>query len=111
MYKVIFELIKCPLGLPISPLYEYVLLLIINRIAFQLAWDKSPGGKWGSTIHWVVRVPVFLVIWVITYFVIFVVKWLIANWFQAVCIIIGLVILSGLIIMFIKSRNISENEN
>ena len=36
MYKFIFELITDPLGLPISVIWEYIILIIINEIAFEL---------------------------------------------------------------------------
>lgn len=80
MYKFLFELIVEPLGLPIYFIYEYMILLIISEFAFHIAWDATPGGKWGSEIHWFVRVISFLVIWFLTYSVILVLKWIISNW-------------------------------
>lgn len=68
MYKIIFELLTNPLGLPISALYEYLILLILNEIAFQIAWNTSPGGRFGWEIHWAVRIPAFIILWAIIYF-------------------------------------------
>lgn len=110
MYKVIFELIKEPLDLPVSPLYEYLLLLILNVVAFQVAWNASPGGKSGSDIHWLVRVSTFLIIWAISYTVIFVGKWLLTNWILVVSILIGLITLAGITIILIKSRRNNLNQ-
>jgi hypothetical protein len=67
LYKFIFTLLTDPLGLPISPIWEYVILAILNEIAFKIAWNVSPGGAWGSEIHWAVRIPFFCVMWAITY--------------------------------------------
>jgi hypothetical protein len=110
MYKFIFELIKEPLGLPISPLYEYLLLIVINEIAFHVAWKASPGGSFGSEIHWLVRVPTFLTIWLITYLVIFVLKWFISNWILIVGVILGFIVLIGLIKMLFRNRSTRENK-
>ena len=66
-------------GLPIDALYEYVIFLVLNFIAYKIAWDASPGGRWGSEIHWSVRIVVFAVLWAITYGVIAAVKWLLEN--------------------------------
>ena len=104
MYKAIFELLKEPLGLPVSPLYEYLLLFILNEIAFQVSWNASPGGKWGSDIHWLVRVPTFIVMWIILYTVIFVGNWLLANWILVGSILIAFITSIGITFMFIKSR-------
>jgi hypothetical protein len=38
-------------------------------------------------------------------------KWLITNWILIFCILIGLIILLGITIIFIKSRHISEDES
>lgn len=110
MYKLIFELLKEPLGLPISPLYEYLLLFIINEIAFQIAWNKSPGGKWGSEIHWLIRIPTFLIIWAVTYFVIFVGKWLVANWVIVLSVLLGVITVMGIVILFAKRKAIKKQE-
>ncbi len=96
MYKFIFELITDPLGLPINPIWEYVILLALNEIAFQIAWNASPGGKWGSEIHWAVRIPMFIVLLAITYAIIVAVKWIFANWILVISIICGIAVVSGI---------------
>lgn len=80
MYKFIFTLLTDPLGLPISPIGEYVLLAFLNEIAFKIAWNTSPGGTWGSEIHWAVRITIFCVMWAITYGIIWTIKWVTADW-------------------------------
>ena len=104
MYKTIFELLKEPLGLPVSPLYEYLLLFVLNEIAFQVSWNASPGGKWGSGIHWLVRVLTFIIMWIILYTVIFVGNWLLANWILVGSILMALITSIGIAFIFIKSR-------
>ena len=40
MFKFIYDLITDPLGLPIEWYYEWLILLIIDRIAYLVAYDK-----------------------------------------------------------------------
>ena len=79
IFKLIFEILTDPLGLPINALWEYLILAIINVVAFKIGWDASPGGTWGSAIHWAVRLVAFVIIWAITYGIIALAKWLFAN--------------------------------
>ena len=94
IYSFIFDLLTDPLSLPISPLWEYVILLIIAEIAFQIAWNATPGGYGGSTIHWFVRIIVFAGMWAVPYAVIAMGQFVWAHWIPIVCIIGGLVAVS-----------------
>ena len=104
MFKVIFELINDPLGLPINPIWEYVILLVLNEIAFQIAWNASPGGRWGSEIHWAVRLPMFIVLWAITYAIISAVKWICANWILVLFLIGGIAVVIGITAIILLNR-------
>lgn len=101
LYKFIFTLLTDPLGLPIHPFWEYVILFVLNEIAFKIAWNASPGGAFGSEIHWAVRIPAFIVLWAITYGIIWAVKWIIVNWMLVLCIL-GAAILAGVVTVAIK---------
>ena len=48
MLKLFYTLLTDPLGLPIEPLWEYVILLIVGEIVHEIAWNASPGGRLGS---------------------------------------------------------------
>ena len=109
MYKFIFEIITDPLGLPISVMWEYVILLLLNEIALQTAWNASPGGKWGSEIHWAVRIPTFIFLWGITYGVIYIAKWIWTNWILVFSILGGIVALAGILTIIIL--NVKKNRN
>ncbi len=104
MYKFLFELITNPLGLPINPIWEYVILLVLNEIAFQIAWNASPGGKWGSEIHWAVRLPMFIILWAVVYGIIAAVKWVCANWILIVAIIGGIAVICGIVAIVLLNR-------
>lgn len=77
MLKFFFELLTSPLGLPIDAIWEYVILAVIAAVAFCIGWVVSPGGEWGSAIHWVVRFVAFIVLWATVYGIIAAVNWII----------------------------------
>lgn len=113
MYKFIFEIITDPLGLPISLIGEYIILLILNEIAFCIAWKASHGGICGSEIHWAVRIPTFIVLWAIIFGVISFVKWICANWIIILSIIVGLVVIAGIstiVVLTVKKKRSRKNE-
>lgn len=104
MFKFLFEILTDPLGLPINALWEYLIIAVINAVAFKIAWEASPGGFGGSAIHWAVRLIAFVIIWAVTYGVIALAKWIFANWIIALCIVAGIVVL-GIVIAVIVNRN------
>ena len=113
MLKLLFTLLTDPLGLPIHALWEYVILAVINEIAYRIAWEASPGGFGGSTIHWVVRAISFVIVWAVTYFVITVVKWIFAHWVLIVCIPGAILLVAGIaaIIILRKSKQTVGEKN
>lgn len=76
----IFNLIISPLGLPIPAIWEWCILMIVNILAFRIAWEVSPGGDFGSIIHWIVRLAVFILIWAVLYWIIVGLKFVVTNW-------------------------------
>lgn len=106
--KLLYEIIISPFGLPVNPILEYLLLAIIGIIAFRIAWDASPGGFFGSIIHYVVRTATFIIMWAVTRIIITVIKWIIANTIMTIVIgasVIVLVVLTVFIISFIRRKN------
>ena len=83
MYKIIFSILVDPLGLPISAVYEYIILIIIGEIAYRISYWKVgdfidegflPSKNLARMAHWIIRFVVYFLIWgVIRLFV-----WLIA---------------------------------
>ena len=62
MLKLLYTLFTDPLGLPIEPLWEYVILLNVGEIVHEIAWNASPGGTFGSLIYWVTKLLAFVII-------------------------------------------------
>lgn len=88
MFKFIFDLVTEPLGLPIEWYKEWIILAIIERIGYYIAYEKVnglyhshmiSGGMSGSFFHWVIKSFYVIVIWAITYCAIAVGKFVLEN--------------------------------
>ncbi|MBQ8836962.1 MAG: hypothetical protein IJ002_05605 [Clostridia bacterium] len=104
IYSLIFDIITDPLGLPISWICEYIILLVVGAIAYKIAWNVSPGGLFGSEIHWFVRILAFIVIWAIIYAVIWTVKLIVAHWVTVICILGGILLISAIITYVVRRK-------
>ena len=102
MWKFLYELLVSPLGLPIDPIWEYIILLIVGEIVHIKAYSISPGGRFGSIIYWITKLIVFIIIWAILYILIFILNFIIANWILV--LIISISIIALLLIFIIKKK-------
>ena len=59
--------ITLPLGLPINPILEFIIMAIIGEVVFQLAYKAAGelGGSRGerSFWHWLIRIPLYFIVW------------------------------------------------
>ena len=111
MMKFIFELLTSPLGLPIPWYIEYIILLVVNTVAFELAFaavgklysgNIIHGKKTGSVLHWIIRIFAFFVLWAILYGLISFVKLCIAHWIWVVSILGAIILLFLSILITVK---------
>lgn len=109
--KLIFELLTSPLGLPIPWYIEYIILIVVNTVAFELAFaavgklysdNIIHGKKTGSVLHWIVRILAFLVLWAVLYGLIAFAKLCIAHWIWVVSILGAIILLSLSILITVK---------
>ena len=116
MFKFIFDLATEPLGLPIEWYYEWLILGVIGFIAYLFAYDKVgdmyhshviSGRMSGSFFHWLIRAACFIGLWAVTYGVIWIGKFVIANKILVGSIagIILLLIIVVRILLWKHSRN------
>ena len=122
MFKLLFEFLTEPLGLPIEWYYEYVILAVVGFIAYIIAFrcvgsmyreGFISGRSAGSFFHWLICLIFFVIIWAVTYGVIALIKWLCANWVLVLCVLGGIVLLAAIIaitISIVKKRNTSSEE-
>lgn len=75
-FKFMFERLTDPLGLPINALYEYIILAVIGAVAYGIAYSKVgdmyhggliSGRTEGSFFHWLIRLILFVGLWLLTY--------------------------------------------
>ncbi len=97
-----------PLGLPIAWYWEYIVLTIIGLISFKIGWAVSPGGKWGSIIHWTVRLLAFVGLWAVTRGVIVAAKWMMVHYILclSICATIVVCLIGISIFKFTKNKNL-----
>lgn len=109
--KFIFEILTSPLGLPIPWYIEYIILLVVNTVAFELAFatvgklysdNIIHGKKTGSIVHCFIRLLAFFALWAVLYGLIALVKLCIAHWILVVSILGAIIIFSLLILITVK---------
>ena len=97
IFKFLFERATDPLCLPINALYEYILLAVIDAIAYGIAYSKVgdmyhggliSGRTEGSFFHWLIRFILFVGLWLLTYGAIQGYFFVTANW-QIILMIAG----------------------
>lgn len=97
IFKFLYERATDPLGLPIDPLYEYVILAVIDFIVYKIAYDEVrymyhdgwiDGKTAESFFHWLIRAFLFVVIWFVVYSIIQVYFGVVENW-QIILMIVG----------------------
>jgi len=96
--KLLYELLISPLGLPINPIWEYLIILLIGEIVHEIAYKVSPGGAFGSLIYWLTKIVAFFVIWAFLYFTIIAIQFIIDNWI--ICLLIACVLLIGIVFFY-----------
>ena len=103
--RFFYTIITNPLGLPISPIWEYLFLLVVGEIVHEIAWNVSPGGEFGSFIYWITKPLAFVAIWAILYGIISAIKFIVAHWIWFTFVWLFLLTLT---ISFIRIKNVKK---
>ena len=122
MYKFLFELAIEPLGLPLDWYWEWIILLVIQEIVYEIAYAKVgglyrsgiiSGSAMGSFFHWLIRFIYFVVFWAVTYGIIWIGKFIFAHWKVILFVLLGIIVivLLGKIIQLRINRNRNKKEN
>lgn len=117
--RFLFDKITDPLGLPIAWYWEWIILAIIAFSAYAIAFravgnlyddGMISGSTAGSLLHWIIRLIVFVVIWAVTYFVIWLAKLIFAHWLLIVSILGGILVVAALVCLIVRyTRKGGEN--
>ena len=94
MKSFIFDLITSPLSLFENPIHNYIAMAVIGAIAFAIAFravgELGLRGEVGAIAHWIIRLFVFVFIWLLCCVAIKIITFIINNW---LVIIISIVLL------------------
>ena len=102
IFGFIFDKFTDPLILPIEPLYEWIILGIIELIAYSVSFrivgdmydDGSTNSNFlGSLFHWGIRLLIFVAIWFSVYLTTVIAQWVIAHWVLILSVLGGMVAL------------------
>lgn len=106
IFSFIFDMAIDPLGLPVEWYWEWLILGVIEFAAYIIAY-RSVGNLYsdgwiygrtaGSILHWLIRFVVFVLIWAMSYGVIWFAKLFIAHWIIIVSILGGLLTLVAIV--------------
>ena len=114
MYKLIFNILTDPLGLPVPLYWEWIILFIIGEISYRVAYikvgflyrnDFISGRQQGSLLHWVIRLICYLVIWGITRGIIFIFRFIMSHIFICIGILIMAIIATVTTIIVMHNRH------
>ena len=110
LFNFIYRRIIDPLTLPVDPLYEWIFLFVIELIAFifsfrivQNMYDTGDisGSFLGRIFHWIIRILIFILIWVVVYWAVVITQCIIDNWVLALCVFTGIILVAfAIIVMF-----------
>lgn len=111
--KGVFDFIKLPLSLPISPIWDFVICAIIGEIACQIAFHFAGeiGDSSGERLlfHWIIRIPLYFIMWLLACFIIIVVRFFINHLWALVPT--GVLIVGGIIFLFLIRRKRKNMQN
>ena len=114
MWKFLYELFTSPLGLPIDPIWEWLIILVVGEIAHEIAYWVSPGGKaFGSAIYWITKLLTFVAMWLLLYGIIVAIQFVARYWIWFLCIGSGAAAMVGIIVWitrYKKNKKGAENE-
>lgn len=116
----LFDRLVDPLGLPIEAWKEYLILLAIGEIAYIIAFyvvgrmydnHDISSSESGSIFHWGIRLTVFVIMWAVTYGVIWLAQF-IATHIWWIISILGVISIALTVVRICINRKFnSANED
>ena len=112
LFSFCFEQITDPLALPLHPLAEWIILTVLHKIAYKLAFSKVgdcyrvgiiSGGTVGSALHWLFRTIIFIAFWAGINVVIAVYLFITEHWRMIIGVICGIVLLALAVVLAYKA--------
>lgn len=113
VFSFVFDRITDPLGLPIEWYWEWIILAVVGIAAYIIAYravgdlysDGWIGGSTaGSVLHWIIRLIAFIIIWAITYGVIWLVRFITAHLVIVLSAIGGVLLIAAATIVALRVK-------
>lgn len=105
MLKFLYELFTSPLGLPIDPIWEWLIILAVGELAHEIAYWVSPGGKeFGSFIYWTTKFLTFIAMWAVLYGIIVAIQFVAKYWVWFLSVGCGIAAMAGIVIWIVKYK-------
>ena len=109
--SALWNFITLPLGLPIEPIWSFIGMLIIAEVAYRVAYAYGAMGDTSierGIIHWIVRIPLYLALWILACVVIAAYR-IIKRYWVAILLLLMVVVIVAVI--YIKKKRVNSNEN
>ena len=96
VFRLCFEYLTDPLSLPLDPLVEWIILVVMHELAYRLSFsmvrDLYRSGiissrLVGSFLHWFFRTTCFLGTWAGINFAIATYRFIAKHWLMIICAI------------------------
>ena len=110
MLKLLFEFLTSSFSLSENPISNYIIMAVVGYIAFLMAYnivgwfyytDIIEGKGVGQILHWVIRLFIFVIIYLIAAVAIRIYKWVMGIpmyvWWVVMIIIIGIILIVAII--------------
>ena len=111
VFSFILDRITDPLGLPIEWYWEWIILAVVGLAAYIIAYRAVgdlysdgwiDGSTAGSVLHWIIRLIAFIIIWAITYGVIWLVRFITVHWVIVLSVLGGVLLTAATIITLLQ---------
>lgn len=112
----LFDRIIDPLGLPIEAWKEYLILLAISEIAYIIAFyvvgrmydnQDISSSAGGSIFHWGIRLTVFVIMWAVTYSVIWLAQF-VATYIWWIIGVLGVIAIALIVVRICINRKFNS---
>ena len=118
MLKLLFEFLTSSFSLSENPISNYIIMAVVGYIAFLLAFnivgwfyytDIIEGKGVGQILHWVIRLFIFVIIYLIAAVAIRIYKWVMGIpmyvWWVVMIIIIGIILIVAIANLILNRKD------
>ncbi len=118
MLKLLFEFLTSSFSLSENPISNYIIMAVVGYIAFLMAYnivgwfyytDIIEGKGVGQILHWVIRLFIFVIIYLIAAVAIRIYKWVMGIpmyvWWVVMIIIIGIILIVAIANLILNRKD------